>query len=195
MLMPILSKGKPEAGLPVWRLNRVLAILQTRIETLSKEGNRETPIVWSTAHMYTTTQLAKIVAIQRSLNPELAGLVCAFHDVHTLHTGKYQDHGLKALGYIQEIVREYNDKWSDQLGDISEAEVEIIYQAIRGHSDKNVVTELPYEELLKDVDSLDAFLHGFEPQEKSAREERTIRLLDEFNIDDQLSVLKRDVSH
>jgi uncharacterized protein len=190
MIMPILSKRKPEAGLPVWRLNRVLAILQSRIEALSKEGKRETPIVWNAAHMYSTTQLAKIVALQRGLNPEIAGLVCAFHDVHTLHTGEYEDHGPKAKEYIQEIVGEFNKRWGDQLSKISGAETEIIYQAISGHSDKSVVTELPYAELLKDVDSVDSFLYGFEPREGSAREERTSRMLKGFNIDEQLSKLK-----
>ena len=188
--MPILSKGKPQAGLPVWRLNRVLAILQSRIESLSKEGKRETPIVWSTAHMYSTTQLAKMVALQRGLNPELAGLVCAFHDVYTLHTGEYHDHGRKALGYIQEVVKEYNEKWGSFHGEINEAEINLIYQAIKGHSDKSVVTDLPYAELLKDVDSFDAFLFGFEPQEGSAREDRTSKMLNEFNIDKKLSELK-----
>jgi uncharacterized protein len=188
--MPILSKRKPEAGLPVWRLNRVLSILQSRIEALSKEGRRATPIAWGAAHMYSTTQLAKIVALQRGLNPELAGLVCAFHDVHTLHTNEYEDHGPKAKKYILEIVDEYNKRWGAQLGEISDDEVKTIYQAIRGHSDKSIVTEHPYGELLKDVDCLDAFLYGFEPLEGSAREERTSRMLNEFDIDKQLSELK-----
>ena len=188
--MPILSRGKPETGLPVWRLNRVLAILQSRIEVLCKEEKRETPIVWGAAHMYSTSQLAKAVALQRGLNPELAGLVCAFHDVHTLHTGEYEDHGPKAREYIEEIVGEYNARWREKLGEISREEVEIIYQAIRGHSDKSAVTELHYAELLKDIDSLDSFLYGFEPREGSAREERTIRMLTEFNIDRKLSELK-----
>ncbi|MFX0055008.1 MAG: HD domain-containing protein [Promethearchaeota archaeon] len=192
--MPILSKRKPEAGLQVWRLNRVLAILQSRIEALSSEGLRETPIVWGAAHMYSTTQLAKIVALQRRLNPELAGLVCAFHDVHTLHTNEYEDHGPKAREYILEIVEEYNKRWGTQLGEISDDEVKIIFQAIRGHSDKSRVTELPYAELLKDVDCLDAFLYGFEPREGSAREERTSSMLKDFNIDEQLSELKGDRS-
>jgi uncharacterized protein len=188
--MPILSKGNPEAGLPVWRLNRVLAILQSRIEALSKEEKRETPIVWGAAHMYSTTQLAKVVALQRGLNPELAGLVCAFHDVYTLHTNEYEDHGARAKAYIHEIVEEHNERWGAQLGDISDAEVAIIYEAVRGHSDKSVVTEFPYAELLKDVDSLDSFLYGFEPWEGTAREQRISRMLNEFNIHRQLSELK-----
>ncbi|MFW9889161.1 MAG: HD domain-containing protein [Candidatus Thorarchaeota archaeon] len=191
--MPILSRGDAEPGLPVWRLNRVLAILQSRIETLSKEGKRETPIAWGSAHMYSTIQLAKIAALQQGLNPEIAGLICAFHDIHTLHTNEYEDHGPKAKDYILEIADEYNEKWGTQLGEISDSEITTIYEAIRGHSDKSAVTELPYAELLKDVDSLDAFLHGFEPREGTAREKRTNRMLKEFNVDKQLSELKGKV--
>ena len=85
--MPIPCRGEPEVGLPVWRLNRVLAILQSRIEALSRDRKREIPIVWGAAHMYSTTQLAKITAIRRNLNPAIAGLVCAFQEVLTLHIG------------------------------------------------------------------------------------------------------------
>ncbi|MHA1309079.1 MAG: hypothetical protein ACTSO7_17990, partial [Candidatus Heimdallarchaeota archaeon] len=53
-------------GLPVWRLNRVLAIIQQRIQKLS-EDNRELPITWSVMHMYSTMQLAKLVALKRDL--------------------------------------------------------------------------------------------------------------------------------
>jgi uncharacterized protein len=144
--------------------------------------------------MYSTTQLAKVVALQRGLNPELAGLVCAFHDVHTLQTNEYENHGPKAKEYILEIIGEYNKKWGTHLGEVTDAEVAIIYQAISGHSDKTIVTELPYAELLKDVDCLDAFLYGFEPREGTAREERTSRMLSEFNIDKHLSDLKGKVS-
>ena len=72
-------------GLSVWRLNRILSIIHERAKRLT-DTNREIPLVWSEMHMYTTMQLAKLVAIQRDLNPELAGLVCAFHDIYTLLT-------------------------------------------------------------------------------------------------------------
>jgi uncharacterized protein len=174
--------GLPEKGIPVWRLNHILKIIQERIQELSDEG-RWAPLVWSSMHMYSTTQLGKLVALKRNLDQEFAGLVCAFHDIYTLHTGEYEDHDVKAADYIREIVSEYNKKWSDEFGEISEDEIERIISAIRGHSDKMTVSDDPYAELLKDVDSVDARLHGLEPREESGRRERSDKVADEFDIE------------
>ncbi|MHA2425462.1 MAG: HD domain-containing protein, partial [Candidatus Thorarchaeota archaeon] len=138
--------------------------------------------VWSSGHMYSTTQLGKLVALKRGLNPEFAGLICAFHDIYTLHTGEYEDHDVKAADYVREIAVEYNERWGNQLGMISDDEIERIIGAVKGHSDKVIVSDDPYAELLKDVDSLDAHLHGFEPREESGRCERWNRVLSEFKI-------------
>ena len=173
--------GEPQAGLPVWRLNQVLTIIQERIQKLSDEG-RWAPIVWSSMHMYSTTQIGKLVALKRGLNPEFAGLVCAFHDIYTLHTGAYDDHDEKAADYVKEIISEYNKRWGDKLSIISDDEIEKIIQAIKGHSDKMTVVDDPYAELLKDVDSLDAHLHGLEPTEELGRRERLEKVLLEFRI-------------
>ena len=66
---------------------------------------------------------------------------------------------------------------------ISEDEVETIVQAIRVHSDKTAVSDEPYTELLKDVDSLDAYLNGMEPWEKSARLQRVKSALKELTLE------------
>ena len=174
--------GEPQAGLPVWRLNQVLTVIQERFQKLSDEG-RWAPLVWSSAHMYSTTQLGKLVALKRGLNPEFAGLVCAFHDIHTLHTGEYVEHDVKAADYIWEIVAEYNERWGSTLGRINDDEIERIIGAVKGHSDKVTVSDDPYAELLKDVDSLDAHLHGFEPREESGRVVRMNQVLADFGID------------
>jgi uncharacterized protein len=177
--------GEPEAGLPVWRLNQVLTIIQERIQKLSDEG-RWAPIVWSSMHMYSTTQLAKLVALSRGLDPEFAALVCAFHDIYTLHTGEYEDHDVRAAEYIPEIVAEFNQRWGSKLGEISDEEVERIIQAIKGHSNKIVIVDDPYAELLKDVDSLDAHLHGMEPRQESGRRMRVNKVLSEFHLQYQI---------
>lgn len=132
--------------------------------------------------MYSSTQLGKLVALKRGLNPEFAGLVCAFHDIYTLHTGKYEEHDVKAADYVREIAEEYNKRWGNKLSIISDEEIERIIRAVRGHSDKIAITDDPYAELLKDVDSLDAYLHGLEPQEELGRRERMNKVLSEFQI-------------
>jgi len=160
-----MSGGEPEDGLPVWRLNQILLILQLRLESIMNDPDRESgiPVSWSVLHMYSTTQLAKLVAIKRGCDVELAAMIAAFHDVYSYHTGKWEDHGKLAKSYIIEIVSEYNDVWGNQLGLITGDEVKQIVKAIKDHSDKERVAKDRYAELLKDVDCLDSYLHGFEP--------------------------------
>ena len=177
-----MAGGEPRAGLPVWRLNQVLTIIQERVQKLSDDG-RWAPLVWSTMHMHGTVQLSKLVALKRGLNPEFAALVCAFHDIHTLHTGEWEDHGVKAGPYVREIVKEYNQRWGKQLGTITDDEVERIIKAVAVHSDKNTIDGDPYAELLKDVDTLDSYLHGFEAEEESGRLARRNRISSELGIE------------
>jgi len=177
-----MAGGEPDEGLPVWRLNQVLTIIQERVQKLSDDG-RWAPLVWSTMHMHSTVQLSKLIAVKRGLNPEFAALVCAFHDIHTLHTGEWEDHGAKAGPYVDEIVKEYNHTWGKQLGTITDDEVDRIISAVTFHSDKLTVDSDPYAELLKDVDTLDAYLHGFEADEKSGRLTRRNRISSELGIE------------
>jgi uncharacterized protein len=184
-LLKFCQDEKPEGGLPVWRLNMIHEILFERFHTLSKE-NREVPLVWSIMHMHTTTQLAKILAIKRNLDPELAGLVSVFHDVYTLLTGRYKDHGVKAEEYIREIVGVYNKECRQVTGTISEENVSVIVEAVADHSDKQNVSENPYTELLRDADSLDAYLNGMKPWEGTGREQRVRAVIKELGLKVQL---------
>ncbi len=166
----------------MWRLNRILSIIHERAKKLTVT-DREIPIVWSEMHMYTTMQLAKLVAMQRGLNPELAGLVCAFHDIYTLLTGAHKDHGLLAKQYIVEIITEYNENTRDELSPITDDEQQCIIESVKVHSDKQTVEENAYAELLKDVDSLDSYLAGFTPGRRSGRMPRINSLFTSLNID------------
>jgi uncharacterized protein len=133
--------------------------------------------------MYSTTQLGKLFALKRGLDPEFAGLVCAFHDIYTLHTGEYENHDEKAGSYVQEIVDEYNKRWGEKLGVISNEEVNGIILAIKGHSDKVEITDDPYAELLKDVDTVDAYFHGLKPHETAeGRRKRLSSFFKEFQL-------------
>ncbi|MFX1484450.1 MAG: HD domain-containing protein [Promethearchaeota archaeon] len=186
-----MSGGKPGDGLPVWRLNQILLILQIRVETITNDKNRESgiPVSWSVMHMHTTTQLAKLLAMKRGCDVEIAAMTAAFHDVYSLHTGKWEDHGKLAKPYIDEIINEYNEVWGDQLGSITEEEVKQIIGAIRDHSEKEKIVKDQYAELLKDVDCIDSYLHGFEP--KGAHLERVSKVFTElgFSKDDSDFVL------
>ncbi|HUT80732.1 MAG TPA: HD domain-containing protein [Candidatus Bathyarchaeia archaeon] len=173
-------------GLNVWRLNRILSLIYSRTNTI-ESTEREVPMLWSMMHMFSTCQLSKLVALQRGLDPEFAALTCAFHDIYTFIQGKTKDHGIKAEKYIREIITEYNTQKKEKLPEISEEDITHIIKIIQAHSDKNSISEDPYIELLKDVDSLDSYLHGSTLGRKSGRIPRVINLLVEFHINHTIS--------
>jgi len=175
-----IEKGRQ--GLSVWRLNRILAILQNRIQQLKEEG-RELPIVWSSMHMYTTMQLAKILALKRGLDPELARLVGAFHDIYSILTGETENHAINAKVFIEEIIQEYNTYWRGNLPEITENEKNRIISTVENHSNKIDISNDSLTELLRDADSLDSYLHGFTPGRKTGRIPRVNRVLENLGID------------
>ena len=179
-----IEKGRK--GLPVWRLNRILEIIHSRTLDLTEDG-RELPIVWSKMHMYSTVQIAKLLALKRGLDPELAALTCAFHDSYSLFTGKTKDHGLKAESYIREITKEYNLHRRGSLPEIVEEEIIQIIVAVAVHSDKNSISDDPLTELLRDVDSIDSYLHGLTQGRHSGRIPRGNKFLQELQIDHKIS--------
>lgn len=179
------ANPRDKFGLPVWRLNKILAIIQIKMQNLT-EDNRDFPVNWSVMHMYSTMQLAKLVALKRGLEPDLAALTCAFHDIYSLLKGKTEDHGIKAEPYIREIILEYNSEHRESLPEITAVEQEQIFVAVKNHSDKNKIDDDSYGKLLKDVDSIDSYLHGMTPGRKSGRIPRGNEVLKEFSIDHQI---------
>ena len=51
---------------------------------------RDLPIEWNVMHMYTSAQLAKLLASKRSIDPEKAALVATLHDIAVVETGKHE---------------------------------------------------------------------------------------------------------
>lgn len=110
--------------------------------------------------MYSSAQLASLMAIKEGLNPELAGLIACLHDVGSVMTGKRENHAEIAEPFVRDIISKYNKELRLNLNKINDEEVELIVEAIVSHSDKDVYTNKPYVELMKNVDSLDRYLHG-----------------------------------
>ncbi|MCK5410256.1 MAG: phosphohydrolase, partial [Candidatus Heimdallarchaeota archaeon] len=78
--------------LPVRRLNFILELLLDKAKLLSNI-DRDQPLEWSIMHMYSCSQLAKLLAIKRGINPEIAGIAGAIHDLAIIETGIFKDHG------------------------------------------------------------------------------------------------------
>lgn len=147
--------------LDVRRLNRILGNLYNDMKNLSDE-DRDLPIRWNVMHMFSSSQLGVLVALKKGLDPELLGIIAALHDIGAIKTKRRENHAKNASKYIYEIIELYNSTWRGNLPIINESEISIIHEAVINHSDKGIKSEDPYIEAIKDVDSLDRYLHGIE---------------------------------
>jgi uncharacterized protein len=147
----------------VKRLNIILEMLFEEMNVLINEG-KELPVLWNVMHLYSSLQVAKILAMKRGLDLELAAITAAFHDIAVVVTTKTSDHAHNAEKYVREIIRCYNEKITNNHMQITEEELEIIINAVTKHSEIEIVSENSYVELLKDVDSFDKYLHGIETE-------------------------------
>ncbi|PAT01798.1 hypothetical protein CI105_04735 [Candidatus Izimaplasma bacterium ZiA1] len=143
------------------RLNRLLSYLFSEIKDL-QDDDRELPIKWSMMHMYSSSQLASLVALKKGLNPELLSIIAALHDIGAIKTKKRENHALNASEYVYEIINHYNHTLRGNLKEITIDEASIIHEAVVNHSDKGNISDNLYIEAMKDIDSLDRYLHGIE---------------------------------
>jgi uncharacterized protein len=126
----------------VKRLNRILSLLFSEIKAL-EDDDRDLPLRWSVMHMYTTSQVAKIIAIKRGLDPELSGLIAAMHDIAVVKTKRKKDHAVEAKRFVVELIDLYNNIARNNLPEITEEEKDLIIESIVHHSEKNIKTKTP----------------------------------------------------
>ena len=163
----------------VIRLNYILELLITKLLN-NKNINRDQPFEWSLMHIFSCSQLSKLLALSRGLNPELAGIAGAIHDLAIIETGIFKNHGPIGAEFVTKLIKEYNSSYGVKHGIITEEELEIITQATIFHSDKRNYSDNDFVELIKDVDSLDRYLHGKETYDFYL--DRTNRALKDLNI-------------
>ena len=165
--------------LSIKRLNRMLSMLLSDWKDLSDEG-RDFPIRWNIMHMYSSSQLAKLLAIRRGLNPELAGMAAALHDIGVVATGRDEGHAQAAEKYVDDFIEAYHAKAGVKLTPITGQERDQIVKAVAHHSQKEIDSGDPFVELLKDVDSLDRYLHGIKME--AAHLERFNKVIGELGF-------------
>ena len=141
------------------RLNKILSMLKDRIDSdFPKES--EVSRQWSCMHLFSCSQLVKVPALEKGLSMELAAITAALHDYGLLCTGIRDHHAEKGAALLDGFLDRYNELYGGSRGIVTKKERGIIKHAVRHHSEKNVYSDDPYLELLKDVDSLDRYLHG-----------------------------------
>lgn len=174
------KKNAIQGRLPMRRLNRILTMLLLEMKDLTDEG-RDLPIRWSLMHMYSSSQLAKLLAIHRGIDPELAGIAAALHDIGVVMTKKHRGHAEAAPPYVYDFLGRYNRELGTKLTKVTEEEMEAVVKAVVQHSEKELNSNDPFVELLRDVDSLDAYLHGVEIE--GGRLERCKKVMKELGIE------------
>jgi uncharacterized protein len=115
------------------------------------DNKRENSVVWELMHTAGCCQIGRILAQKRSLDVELAEVICALHDIYAIVEGKYDNHAKQGSGIAAKILKE--------SGGFSAGEIGVITEAIAQHSEKHVHTGKPYAELIKDADAFDCSLY------------------------------------
>jgi len=163
----------------VKRLNRILSMLIAYMKDLDDE-DRDIPIRWNIMHMYSSSQIAKLVAMKRGLDMEVASIAAALHDIGVVLTKRQKNHAQNAENIVAEFIKKYNTEARKDLPEITEEETSMIIKAIIHHSEKDDFSDDPMVELLKDVDSIDRYLHGV--KSKGIYLKRSIKVIKELNL-------------
>ena len=121
------------------------------LDELDKSNiTRDYPIVWEKIHATSCAQFGRMLAEKRGIDPDLAALACALHDIGRWVSGKQSDHAFKG----EEPVRCFLSEWEGE-----DSNRERIVQAVIKHSLKEEIGT-PLEELVKDADILDCYWYG-----------------------------------
>ena len=135
----------------VKRLNRILSMVYDDIK--KKDILRDIPLKWSIMHMYSASQMGKILGYKRGLDVEICGLIGGLHDLYTIETGRRENHDKLSEVYIRDIILRYNSLERKKLPKITVLEEDIIINAVINHSQIDIYTNNLYSEFIKDLDS------------------------------------------
>jgi len=163
----------------VKRASRLLVMLYNEWK-IHENIDRPLKIEWNVMHMFSSSQLAKLYALKNNLKPELCAIIAILHDIAVVE-GKFRENHDKLAGeFVLGAISRYNNSYRRKLEPISSEEIQIIVKAITVHGFKEVYTDEPYVEMLKNVDSLDAYLYGVKSE--NARGDRVEKMLEDYGI-------------
>ena len=115
------------------------------------DSERDSSAIFEMKHHHSVAQFIRILAKQRGLQEDICVVGALLHDIYVVINGSYKDHAHKSAEIAQELLNEvglFSDKEKMQI-------VKIVYH----HSDKDIWSKDPYEEIGKDADILDSFLY------------------------------------
>lgn len=115
------------------------------------DNKRESSIVWELKHSSGCCQIGRILAQKRKLDITISEVASLVHDIYVIVEGRYKDHAKLGAPIAEKILKE--------IGGFSDKEIKIIIEAVAHHSEKEIYSDNPYIELVKDVDVFDCSLY------------------------------------
>lgn len=115
------------------------------------DSKRESSIIWELKHSSGCCQIARILAQKRNLDAEIAEIASILHDIYVIVEGKYENHARLGSSIARKILEE--------VGGFSVEQINQITEAVARHSEKEIYSDNPYIELVKDVDVFDCSLY------------------------------------
>lgn len=147
-------------------------VVRTIMESKIPNEKRENSLEFEFKHSSGVIQIARIFAEKRRLNVEIAEIIAALHDIYAIINGTYKNHASEGARIARKILEE--------SGDFKKEEISLVCDAIEHHSEKDVYTDKPYAELIKDADTFDCFLyadHGYDDKPPKLRKEYFKRII------------------
>jgi len=128
-----------------------LKVVELILKSEVPDEKRENSIAWELKHSAGCCQLGRILAQKRKLDIELCETISVLHDIYAVIEGKYDQHAKKSAEIAMRML--------EDSGDFDNEEIRIITEAIANHSDKQIRTDKPYVEMIKDIDAFDCSLY------------------------------------
>lgn len=126
-------------------------VIELILKSKIPDSEREDGLIFELKHAAGCTQIARILAQIRNLDIGISETASTLHDIYVITTGKYANHGPLGAPIAEKILRE--------VGEFREDEIATISTAVARHSEKEIHSDDPYVELVKDVDVLDSSLY------------------------------------
>jgi uncharacterized protein len=125
--------------------------IQMLMQSTVPDSERVSSVIWELKHSSGCCQIARILAQKRGLNTEIGEVACLLHDVYVALEGKGDDHAARGAPIAEKILNE--------IGGFTDQQIKTIVKAIAEHSQKDIYSDDPYVELVKDVDVFDCSLY------------------------------------
>ncbi len=126
-------------------------VVELLLKSNLPDDERESSIVWELKHSSSCCQIGRILAQKRGLNITISEVASLIHDIYVIVEGKYKDHARLSAPIAKNILEE--------VGGFSPEDIKTITEAVAHHSEKEIYSDNPYIELVKDVDVFDCSLY------------------------------------